>query len=536
MKNIEEIDTVARHIHTSTLKDKNGITLIALIITIIVLLILAGVSIALVLGDNGILFKAQRAKSQSVIGDVRDTAEIIRGEYEVDNNGENPTAMYIIEGLINKGKIKRYQVRDWGETNGIGIINVEGEDVLITGSFNGEDMVPGLYETGTLNLKKSWADLKADGDITVGDTLYRYETRETDSSGITHVSNNEILLSRMLELGYNDIDSYISSHYENYTITEIIDPTGLIVKQKGLNGDLRLSREVKVIDDDCFHSCNNLTAVIIPDSVEKINKFAFEYCKGLTSIEIPDSVTNIGYCAFYQCSNLTSIKLSNNLVRLESQALAYTKISNIELPNTLEYIGQDAFCECTNLTEITIPDSVAQVGAWAFRNNTSLERVYIGKGLINNIHSQTFIGCKNLSYIEVSTENPRYDSRNNCNAIVETEINKLIIASNNTIIPDDITAIGGQAFQATNISSITVPEGVTSIGTWAFGYNSLTYILLPNSISTFDTYPFYGAKKISKIYFNGTKSEWNSKGFSAYNIKTGSTITKVVCSDGEITL
>lgn len=130
-------------------KNKNGITLIALIITIIVLLILAGVSIALVVGDNGIATKAVKSKTQSAIGDVRDASEIIRAEYEVENEGKNPTARYIIEELIDQGKIVNSQVKDYGDENGIGIVTVENEDVIINGRVELDEFTIGdvTYKT-----------------------------------------------------------------------------------------------------------------------------------------------------------------------------------------------------------------------------------------------------------------------------------------------------------------------------------------------------------------------------------------------------
>ena len=87
------------------------------------------------------------------------------------------------------------------------------------------------------------------------------------------------------------------------------------------------------------------------------------------------------------------------------------------------------------------------------------------------------------------------------------------------------------------MSKIVIPEGVTYIGTHALGScKNLVSVELPKTITEFGTYPFYSSKNIESITFNGTKSEWNSKNFSSYNLKTNSSITKVICIDGEITL
>ena len=116
---------------------KKGITLIALIITIIVLVILAGVSIALVVGDNGIATKAIKAKKETTISGLNEAEKIIRSEYAVDNEGDNPTARYIIEKLIEKNEITASQVEDYGDYTGVGIVVVEGRNININGKESG---------------------------------------------------------------------------------------------------------------------------------------------------------------------------------------------------------------------------------------------------------------------------------------------------------------------------------------------------------------------------------------------------------------
>lgn len=131
---------------------KKGITLIALIITIIVLLILAGVSIALVIGDSGIVSKAMSAKTQSAVQGVNEAAEIIRGEYQTHNNGEDPTARYIIEKLIEKNEITASQVEDYGDDSGVGIVVVEGKSININGKeFDGNIGINICLEDPKLN-------------------------------------------------------------------------------------------------------------------------------------------------------------------------------------------------------------------------------------------------------------------------------------------------------------------------------------------------------------------------------------------------
>ena len=120
------------------LKKKNGITLIALVVTIVVLLILAATSISMLIGDNGIANRALKAKNEQKISEIKEAVELIRGDYEVENNGENPTSRYIIENLLGNNKISISDVADYGDNTGVGEIIVEGKTILIFGKENKE--------------------------------------------------------------------------------------------------------------------------------------------------------------------------------------------------------------------------------------------------------------------------------------------------------------------------------------------------------------------------------------------------------------
>ena len=182
-------------------------------------------------------------------------------------------------------------------------------------------------------------------------------------------------------------------------------------------------------------------------------------------------VTEIGNKAFYHSTNLESITIPNSVTSIETGAFeGCSGLTSIKIPNSVTSIGTGAFDGCSGLTSVTIPNSVTSIGGWEFR------------------------GCTGLTSIIVEEGNPKYDSRNNCNAIIETATNTLIAGCKATVIPGNITSIGHYAFlDCTGLTSIDIPNSVTSIGISAFGYCSgLTSIEIPNSVTSIEGNAFNG--------------------------------------------
>ncbi len=276
---------------------------------------------------------------------------------------------------------------------------------------------------------------------------------------------------------------------------------------------------VTSIGEYAFESCEGMTSVTIPNSVTSIGESAFSFCYGLTSVTIPNSVTSIGYRAFYGCTGLATFYCDgNNLTDIGSGAfygtawynnhpdglvyfcqVAYeykgempantsitlnegtigiapyafyncTGLTSITIPNSVTSIGRYAFYGCSRLTTVTIPNSVTSIYSETFNGCSSLTSVTIGNS-VTSIDSGTFSGCSGLTSIVVESGNTKYDSRENCNAIIETASNTLLYGCKNTVIPNSVTSIGKYAFyNCSGLTSVTIPTSVTSIGDYAF-YN-----------------------------------------------------------------
>ena len=232
---------------------------------------------------------------------------------------------------------------------------------------------------------------------------------------------------------------------------------------------------------------SDLTTAVIPEtvtydgitySVTSVGEDAFSNCSGLTSVTIGNSVTSIGRHAFYKCSSLTSITIPNNVTSIgESAFSSCSSLTSVTIGNSVTSIGMAAFARCTNLISITIPNSVTDIewGVVAF--------------------------CVSLNSINVEEGNTIYDSRENCNAIIETATNTLIAGCQNTIIPYDITDIGYGAFNGcSSLISITIPNSVTNIEEGAFAYcDGLTSVAIGNSIATIGYVAFGGCNSLKEF-------------------------------------
>lgn len=224
---------------------------------------------------------------------------------------------------------------------------------------------------------------------------------------------------------------------------------------KSYSGKLNIPKEVNYngvlysvvsIGEYAFYRCSQLYgSLTIPNSVTSIGKYAFWACSNLTgSLTIPNSVKSIGESAFEGCNELTGMLI---------------------IPNSVEYIGSNAFGGCYQITgSLIIPDSV----------------MYIG--------TNPFYMCNGLTSISVKEGNTLYDSRSNCNAIINTLTNELITGCKNTTIPNSVTSIGNNAFlNCSDLTGpLTIPNSVTSIGEYTFsGCLGLTgSLIIPNSVTT----------------------------------------------------
>lgn len=184
----------------------------------------------------------------------------------------------------------------------------------------------------------------------------------------------------------------------------------------------------------------------------------------------------------------------------------------VEYP--VESIGEKAFYP-SRLTSVTIPNSVKSIGNYAFYYCDGLTSVTIPNS-VTSIGERAFSGCTSLSAVTVDAANNKYDSRDNCNAIIETSTNTLIAGCMTTTIPSSVTRIGNGAFNGyTGLTSITIPNSVTSIGDSAFGgCSALSSITIPNSVTSIGNGAFGRCSGLSSITIPNSVTVIGNSAFS----------------------
>lgn len=289
------------------------------------------------------------------------------------------------------------------------------------------------------------------------------------------------------------------------------------------------------IGEEAFSGCTNLTSIIIPNSLTTIGESAFERCYHLDGVTIPESVTSIGRRAFHNCDGLTSITI----------------------PNGMTTISDSTFYGCDSLTSVSIPQSVSSIGGYAFGNCRKLKSITIPQN-VASIGESAFNGCIGLESIIVEKGNTTYDSRDNCNAIIETKTNTLIAGCGKTVIPNSVTSIGKFAFKSnisrdivrllqdmynkakikweypnSSLTSIAIPEGVTSIGSGAF-YDcfSLKDVTIPQSVTSIGDHAFHGCTGLTSFTIPDGVTTIGDSTFYGCESLTSISIPKSVTSIG----
>lgn len=326
--------------------------------------------------------------------------------------------------------------------------------------------------------------------------------------------------------------------------------------------NITIPNSVIKIGDGSFSGCHNLQRIIVDaknsdyDSRNNCNAIIETRSNiliaGCQNTSIPNGVVSIGKRAFSYNIDLSDITIPPSMVHIPDGAFSHCNgLMSVTILNGVKTIGKEAFSGCDNMTNIVIPDSVTTIGDGAFEGCDKLRSITIprsvtsiGRGLFSGIRMNgdtngACCGYNNLERIIVDIDNPQYDSRYNCNAIIETQSNTLIAGCQNTVIPNGITNIDTWAFEGCvrltkivipgsvacipdcvfefceGLTAVTLLKGVTSIGKMAFyGCNKLSDIVFPESITTIGERAFAGCDKLTRITIPHSVSHLGTEAFA----------------------
>lgn len=183
-------------------------------------------------------------------------------------------------------------------------------------------------------------------------------------------------------------------------------------------------------------------------------------------------------------------------------------LETIKIPNSVTSIGNSPFAGCTSLKSFVVPDSIRELGVRCFWKCSGLESVFVSRS-VEKIYETTFDGCTNIKRVVVDSCNQKYDSRDNCNAIIETATNNLFLGFSTTEIPNTVRSIGDYAFrQCRGLKAISFPNLLRSIGMGAFvGCTGLKTVDIPNSVTSISPSAFSRCDSLRRVRMaNGVTS------------------------------
>lgn len=249
---------------------------------------------------------------------------------------------------------------------------------------------------------------------------------------------------------------------ENFKLSE--DGKSFL-KYNGQESKVIIPEGVEEINSSAFVKCDTIISVVLPASNIKIHKRAFINCVNLSEINVTKNV-DFNACSFCNC---TKLKLPSIII---DDALIFVPASTegkYVIPQNVTRISEGAFCGREKITEVIIPESVKYIGHRAFNGCYSLDKIIIPSS-VTEIDSEAIVDC-NLMQLTVDKGNEVYDSRENCNAIIETESNTLILGCCNTQFPKSVSSIGKSAFYGcSRLNEITIPNTISSIEIGAFSF------------------------------------------------------------------
>lgn len=317
----------------------------------------------------------------------------------------------------------------------------------------------------------------------------------------------------------------INSAFENCSgLLELILPSKLtqLGSMYGCSSLRFLNIPESVTEVGSFQDCELLESITLPDGLTNLPTFI--NCKNLKSITIPNNVTTIKSSNFRGCNSLKTISIStlSKLSTIGNEAFRETPITEIHLPESVTEIGRYAFAYCKQLVRVSLPKNNSAFhfsGDYTFTDCTALEEINLPNSLAS-IPNRTFNGCTSLKAITLpgALTTLGYEAFANC-----TQLTKITI-------PGTITSFGGSAFAYSGLTEVILKNGIREIGEYAFENTPLTSVTFPKTITRISG---LGRSNITTIHFaeGAAPTEITINAFNGCKITTFDIPTSVIKID-----
>lgn len=308
-------------------------------------------------------------------------------------------------------------------------------------------------------------------------------------------------------------DALITSLYYEYkiengevTITDCdLDMRGDVIIPDTIEG-----YSVTAIGDNAFSGCDEITSIVIPDSVKIIEQFAFSGCDGLLSATIGSGVTTLGRNIFWSCKNLESVIIKDGVTSISQEMfLQCGKLKTVSIPESVTTIGEKAFQFCYLLEDIKLPSELTKIESCTFYSCENLKSVVIPDS-VTKICDNAFYGCEDLANVKLPKN------------LAEIEYNAFAGCGLTSIdIPEGVTSIGNAAFSGTKIKSVVIPSSVTVLSDSIFrNCDNLKEITIPKTVKIINPFAFCDCDSLQEVVIPANVTEiWGQ----AFGYETGFT-------------
>jgi RNA polymerase sigma factor (sigma-70 family) len=285
---------------------------------------------------------------------------------------------------------------------------------------------------------------------------------------------------------------------------------------------------IRELGNHMFESCEALTKVTLPDTIDTVKSGAFLNCTALEQIHLPDSIRYVGDGIFSGCSALQSVTVPGSFQALPANTFSgCIRLTSATLQPGITQIGANAFRGCSALSHVTLPDTLTHIGSEAFYNCVALEAIALPDSL-QVMDASIFAGCGRLEAIRIPGSV----------AILSDSLFSGCVALTQVTLEPGITAIGNSVFEGcVRLETLVLPESITAIGKYAFqGCSVLRELTIPVSVKQIMLLALQDCRRLEKIHYGGTVAQWYEIDIDNawYDYDRGSGEYTIYCTDGTI--